>query len=211
MSGMTALNHIGTPQQRAQLERFLELVRQANLHINLVSRRDSAHLAEHHLAPSCLFYVSGRVRAHEYILDIGSGGGFPGLVCAILQPDSQFVLVDSTRKKTEFLKATVRELGLRHVQIVWQRVETMAGELHWQQAFDRTISRAVAPLADIIQWSQPLLKPTGTIEALKGKTAALAEAQVLDYPVTYHSAPSDWQWNDHLRTVTIATVLPKPR
>lgn len=209
MFGMIAVTTIGTPTQQKQLEAYLELVRAANSKINLVSRRDIDYLMEHHVAPSCLFIVLKRIAAQENILDIGSGGGFPGLVCAIFQPDSNFVLVDSTRKKTDFLQATVKQLELKNVQVLWQRVETMAAEPRWQGQFDRTISRAVAPLTDLVQWSQPLLKKTGTVEALKGKLAATAEAKMLKQSVIFHAPPTGWQWNDHLATVTIATVLPK--
>ena len=179
MFGMTALDTIGTASQRAKLAQYLELVRQTNERVNLVSRQDIAHLAEHHLAPSCLFVVLKRIGPNERILDIGSGGGFPGIVCAILQPDSQFVLVDSTRKKTEFLQAVVTKLNLTNVQVVWQRVETMAKSPEWQRSFDRSISRAVAPLENLIVWSKPLLKRNGTVEALKGQQAATAEAKIL--------------------------------
>ncbi|EKD76041.1 MAG: hypothetical protein ACD_43C00243G0002 [uncultured bacterium] len=206
---MTAVTTIGTPVQQRQLKVYLELVRAANNKINLVSRRDIDYLMEHHVAPSCLFIVLKRLAAQEYILDIGSGGGFPGIVCAIFQPDSNFVLVDSTRKKTDFLRTVVEQLGLKNIKVLWQRVETMATEPRWQRKFDRTISRAVAPLTDLVQWSQPLLKKTGTVEALKGKLVATVEAKMLKQSVIFHTPPTDWQWNDHLATVTIATVLPK--
>lgn len=209
MFGMTALANLGTPRQRLQLKEFLALVRQANARVNLVSRQDIANLVEHHLAPSCLFFVLKRIAAGERILDIGSGGGFPGMVCAILQPASWFVLVDSTRKKTDFLKTAVQALQLTNVQVLWQRVETMATDPHWQQAFDRSISRAVAPLSDVVRWSEPLLKPGGSVEALKGRAAATAEATQQVQPVEFHTPPVDWQWNSHLNSVTIVTVLPK--
>lgn len=150
-----------------------------------------------------------RIGPNQRILDIGSGGGFPGIVCAILQPDSQFVLVDSTRKKTEFLQTVVAQLNLTNVRVLWQRVETMAESLEWQRSFDRSISRAVAPLENLIVWSKPLLKPTGTVEALKGQQTATAEAKILHYPIEFYTPPPDWQWNDHLNSVVIASVLPK--
>lgn len=151
-----------TAEQWQLLLQYLELVKQWNVKVNLVSRKDIDHVMDHHLMPCLAYKQLGRLHDHESILDIGSGGGFPGIVNAILFPTSTFVLVDSTRKKITALTNMIQQLQLTNVTAVWSRVEDMIGQ------FDHTTSRAVAPLANLWRWSKPLLKPNGSMEAMKG-------------------------------------------
>src|SRR3989338_5090382 len=116
------------PTQTKQLQHFSQLVQQLNQTVNLVSRKDITQVYEHHIVPSLLYYQLGRIHAHEHILDIGSGGGFPGIVNAIMFPTTTFVLVDSTKKKIAALQQMITELKLTNVTAVWSRVEDLTGQ-----------------------------------------------------------------------------------
>lgn len=157
-----------TPSQWNSIEQFCNLLTEANKAVNLVSRRDIDKLMKHHVEPCFIYKILGSLKSGDTVLDIGSGGGFPGIINAILFPDTHFVLVDSTKKKVTFLQQAITSLQLQNVQAVWSRVEDLAKLSEYQHTFDHTTSRAVASLEDIIKWSIPLLKPSGTIEAMKG-------------------------------------------
>lgn len=160
----------------ATLAQYCNLVRTANQTVNLVSRQDIGQLQAHQVVPSLLYLELKRVQPGDQVLDIGSGGGFPGMVIAIMEPTIQMTLVDSIAKKTKFLKHCVTALGLKNVTVVTGRVETLSGQ------YDHITARAVAPLDTLWAWADPLLKPTGTLEAMKGATHADYEVQLL--PVT---------------------------
>lgn len=158
------------------LEQYCNLVRTANQGINLVSRQDIDQLQAHHVVPSLLYLELKRVQPGDQVLDIGSGGGFPGMVIAIMEPTIQMTLVDSIAKKTQFLRHCVAELRLKNVTVITGRVETLSG------SYDHLTARAVAPLETLWAWASPLLTSTGTLEALKG--AQHAEREVLALPAT---------------------------
>ncbi len=191
---------------------YLGLVREWNEKINLVSRKDIDRLLENHLAPSLAFAVLQRVAPGERLLDIGSGGGFPGIVNAILFSDSQFTLVDARKKKVGVLQEIVKRLDLKNVEARWLRVEKMEEDEELIGAFARTTSRAVAPLTDLVRWSTPLLPVGGTVEALKGgdlsdelkqlRSSGLVEAGAIQE----HRLPAEWQLNDKLAELVIVSV-----
>jgi len=116
--------------------------------------------------PSKLFIDLKRVQSGDNILDIGSGGGFPGMIIALLDSTIQVTLTDSIKKKTDFLQLCVEKLNLKNVTVYHGRVESMPSE--FKHKYDHVTARAVAPLATLWRYAQPLLKPAGTLEAMKG-------------------------------------------
>lgn len=149
-------------QQITLLIDYLALLIKWNAVYNLTAVRDPAQMVIQHVLDSlsvvCAFDGASNV------LDVGAGGGLPGMVLAIARPDMQVALIDTVHKKTAFLTQVKVELGLRNVTVHTARVE----QLRVAQQFDVITSRAFAELADFINWSGHLLVPGGRFIAMKG-------------------------------------------
>lgn len=114
------------------------------------------------------------------LLDVGTGGGMPGMIVALCQPERPCVLLDSNGKKIRFLKQLIADMKLKHVQAVQARVEDPKIIAQLGQ-FDIVTSRAFASLLDFVQLSQPYLSPTGKIMAMKGIIPSEELAQLSRY------------------------------
>lgn len=143
----------GFPLSAQQEERFLALdalYREWNAKINVISRKDIDAVYSHHVLHSLAIakYAAqnGLVLDGCSILDVGCGGGFPGIPLAILFPGAQFTLCDSVGKKTIVASAVAESLGLSNVKVVNARAESLPGR------FDYVVSRAVASLEDFYPW-----------------------------------------------------------
>jgi 16S rRNA (guanine527-N7)-methyltransferase len=111
----------------------------------------------------------GRIIPHAgKVLDIGSGGGFPGIPLKIMLPDLSVTLIDSVRKKVSFLNQVIRTLKLKNIQAIHARAEDLAESPEFALRFDLIISRALAPLDEFIRLALPFLKKGGLILAMKG-------------------------------------------
>lgn len=135
-----------TPQQRQQFEQLLPLYQHWNNQINVVSRKDIDTLYERHVLHSLgiakvMAFVSG-----TQVLDVGTGGGFPGVPLAILFPETQFHLVDSIGKKIKVVQEVASALGLQNLTAAHTRAEQVQG------SFDFVVSRAVTQLKDFYPW-----------------------------------------------------------
>lgn len=147
-----------TDGQTDKFRRMEDLYNDWNSKINVISRKDMEGLYDHHVLHSlAIAYYLKTMRPEEYraissgqagttVLDLGTGGGFPGIPLAILFPDARFTLCDSIRKKTVVASEVARELGLENVSVVNARAETLPGK------FDYVVSRAVASLVDFFPW-----------------------------------------------------------
>jgi len=162
-----------TDDQAAALEAFVSAV-EGSPH-NLVSKQARVELRPRHLAESVAFTALLPATSRR-ILDIGSGGGFPGMVVAILRPDADVHLLDSTRKKADFLRAVADDLGVA-VTVHNGRAEELA-RTALAGTFDVVTARAVASLDRLIPWTLPFLRPGGELFAIKGERwrEELAEA-----------------------------------
>lgn len=142
-----------TPQQEQLLQSLEGLYREWNAKINVISRKDIDNVYEHHVLHSLaiakyLETVPGLEErfANGDILDLGTGGGFPGIPLAILYPQARFTLCDSVNKKTIVAEAVSKALDLKNVQVVNARAESLG------RNFDFVVSRAVASLTDFYPW-----------------------------------------------------------
>ena len=132
-------------RQREQFAMLDELYHDWNAKINVISRKDIDNLYEHHVLHSLGIAEVIRFKVGTQIMDLGTGGGFPGIPLAIMFPEVQFHLVDSTKKKILVCTEVVKALGLTNITTRWCRAEEEKGK------FDFVVSRAVMPLADLVK------------------------------------------------------------
>jgi 16S rRNA (guanine527-N7)-methyltransferase len=142
-----------TPQQLEQFAALDGLYKEWNNKINVISRKDIEGLYEKHILHSLSLAVAASFPPGSEILDIGTGGGFPGIPLAIFFPEVQFLLVDSIGKKLKVVEGVVEALHLKNVLTLHGRVEEIRN-----RKFDYAVSRAVAPLKDLWNWSKPLIR-----------------------------------------------------
>jgi 16S rRNA (guanine527-N7)-methyltransferase len=140
-----------------------------NKKINLTAIVDPLAMAEKHFIDALA--VQPFLGREKRMMDMGTGGGFPSIPLKILNPSLGFVLVDSSRKKVNFLKHVIRTLGLKDIEAIHSRVEDLARDDSHAKTYDAVISRAFAGLEKFVGFALPLLKPTGKIYALKGRQA----------------------------------------
>jgi len=142
-----------TEQQLMQFSDLEKLYSGLNSKINVISRKDIASLYERHVLHSLSIAAVFDFPDGTEIIDIGTGGGFPGIPLAIFFPKVNFHLVDSIAKKLKVVDAIANEISLKNITTQYIRVEEIK-----DRKFDFTVSRAVAPLKDLWKWSKPLLR-----------------------------------------------------
>jgi 16S rRNA (guanine527-N7)-methyltransferase len=141
-----------TPTQQAQFEQLLPLYQEWNEQINVISRKDIDELYLRHVLHSLSIAKVLKFQPGTEILDLGTGGGFPGIPLAILFPEVKFHLVDSIGKKIKVVQAVADGLGLTNVTATHSRAEDVKGK------YDFVVSRAVAELGKLLQWTRKHLK-----------------------------------------------------
>ena len=137
--------HNITPEQRERFAALDALYRDWNSKINVISRKDIDNLYEHHILHSLGIAKLISFKPGSHIMDLGTGGGFPGIPLAIMFPEVQFHLVDSIGKKIRVCDEVRTALGLTNVTTEWSRAENV------KDKFDFVVSRAVMPLADLVK------------------------------------------------------------
>ncbi len=145
-----------TSIQKDQLNALYPLYKEWNEKINVISRKDIDSLYEKHILHSLSIVAIFQFNKGCRIVDLGTGGGFPGIPLAIFFPEVEFLLTDSIGKKLKVVEAVASEIGLKNVKVKHTRTEEIK-----DQKFDFVVSRAVAPLRDLWQWSTPILKAKG--------------------------------------------------
>jgi len=182
----------GVPLSKDQEEKFALLLRffmAKNEQLNLSAIRDAPGIIEKHFVDSLSALQCSSFQKAKTVLDLGTGGGFPGLPLAIMEPDKSFTLLDGTRKKVEAVSSFAHDLGLDNVQTVWGRAEDRG---KWQEInakgrkatalntlyplphtllpytpFDCVLARAVTALPDLLTLAKPHLSDDGVLIAYK--------------------------------------------
>lgn len=170
--------------QMAQYEQLAPLYEDWNSKINLISRKDMENFYEHHVLHSLAIAKYFDLLPGMKVMDIGTGGGFPGIPLAIMYPQTKFLLVDSIGKKIKVVQDVKERLGLENVTAVNDRAENI------KDKFDVIVSRAVTQLPDFVKWCNGKLRITNDIEAggilyLKGG----------DIKEELRSVPRNWKRN----------------
>lgn len=142
-----------SPEQIRQFQLLDSLYKEWNEKINVISRKDIDSLYEKHVLHSLSIAASFDIPDSCEVIDLGTGGGFPGIPLAIFFPNVKFHLVDSIGKKLKVVEAVAEGAGIKNITTQHCRIEDVKN-----RKFDFVVSRAVAPLKDLWRWSKPLLK-----------------------------------------------------
>lgn len=145
--------------QLSQYKQLAPLYEDWNSKINLISRKDMENFYEHHVLHSLAIAKYFDLLPGMKVMDIGTGGGFPGIPLAIMYPQTKFLLVDSIGKKIKVVQDVKEKLGLENVTAVNDRAENI------KEKFDIIVSRAVTQLPDFVKWCNGKLRITNDIEA----------------------------------------------
>lgn len=164
------------PETQEQLEAYLTLLLLENESINLTAARTVEELEARHLKDCLSLLTVSEVQQARRALDVGTGGGLPGIPLAICLPSLQVTLLDATQKKIRAVQHFIDELGLQNAQAVSGRAEELGHDPAWRQCFDLVVSRALAPLPSLLEYLSPFATPGGYIIAFKG-TDVLQELQ----------------------------------
>lgn len=159
----------GVEEVVPRLTRFVELLLETNRQFNLTAIRESDQAWMRHILDSLslLPYLGAAVA----VIDVGTGGGLPGIPLAILEPDRSFTLMDSTGKKVAFLRHVAEDMGLANVTTVHERAETAGQQPLYRERFDLCVSRSVAPLPTLLEYMFPFVRIGGRILCMKGAAA----------------------------------------
>ncbi len=187
---------------------FVEHLKKVNEKINLTAITDDESIGTRHLPDSwmlCPYIPKGST-----LIDVGSGAGFPGLALKIIRPDLVVTLLDSVRKKTDFLDNAVELLDLDQVRAIHGRAEELGRDRLYRDRFDVAVARAVTALPTLLELSLPLVRPGGLFIAMKGRddeTAAskraLEELRGRIEKVVRYELPD----TDHARSLVIVKKL----
>ena len=159
-----------TSEQEEQFARYATLLQEWNEKINLTAITDEQGIVVKHFMDSLsvLAVLPTEPSAPYSILDVGTGAGFPGLVLAIMRPAWTVSLLESTRKKIDFLITVANDLGLKNVKTLWSRAEDAGQDRQHRERYDVAVARAVAELPVLAEYCLPFVKVGGLWVAQKG-------------------------------------------
>ena len=143
-----------TERQREQFAALFPLYEEWNAQINVISRKDMENFYEHHVLHSLAIAKAIRFAPMTEVLDVGTGGGFPGVPLAVMFPEARFTLVDSIGKKIKVVNDVVERLGLKNTKAMQTRAEQLEGE------YDFVVSRAVTTLGEFVPWVKNKISKT---------------------------------------------------
>ena len=159
-------NEIGIDLDQSQLDllwQYAQMLRERNAHVNLTSIVSLEGILTLHMLDS--LSVAKELGDARRLIDVGTGGGFPGIPLAVAFPDRHFTLIDGTQKKIRFVAEAIAALDIRNARAVAARAESYDAEKN----FDVVITRAVGSLADTVERTARLLAPRGRVLAMKGR------------------------------------------
>lgn len=140
------------------LKRYVHGLLHANKTVNLISRRDEAYIWQHHIlhCASILFVL--RFPENSRLLDLGSGGGLPGIPLKILLPTLKLTMLDATNKKVAAIRTIISDLELPDANALWGRAEDLGAIGTFKEQFDVVVARAVGPLEELVRLAHPFLR-----------------------------------------------------
>ena len=207
----------------ARLARFVGLLLAENQKLNLTAARDAAEIWRGHVCDSLALRPALRENAVRRLLDLGSGGGLPGLPLACVCDDLEVTLLDATRKKVAALERIIAQLGLPNVRALWGRAETLAHDPAHREQYDAVTARAVATLPVLIEYAAGFVRPGGHcfffksaagLWAESGEAESAAQACELEQASTLRyrlpSEPDERALVCYRKTGALRVALPRP-
>lgn len=161
---IAAFEGLGISYDEIVLEQFrlyMERILKWNESINITSIKEEEEFIQKHYIDSLLCAPSKEFHRAKRIIDVGTGGGFPGVPLALIAPDKEFVLMDSLNKRIKIIQELCEELGIKNVTAVHDRAEDLAQKKGHREAYDLCLSRAVANLSTLSEYCLPFLKRGG--------------------------------------------------
>jgi 16S rRNA (guanine527-N7)-methyltransferase len=141
------------------LDKFTHLLISQNQQVNLISKTSEVSIWEEHILHCISFLFLRKIKEDSKILDLGTGGGLPGIPLKILYPGLDLTLLDSTGKKIAAVNDMIHDLGLKNIRGISARAEEISSKSEYSQKFDYIICRAVSSLKNIVNWSWRFLNP----------------------------------------------------
>jgi len=173
--------------QKKQFGKLIEVIPVLNQQVNVISRKDVEHLEERHILHSLAIAMLFSFKPGQSVIDVGTGGGFPGIPLAIMFPETRFTLVDSIGKKIRLVKEVTEVIELKNTRALQQRAESLSDRA------DFVVSRAVSAFPKLHEWTGGLIKPgrglsENGLVALKGgdlgSELSTFEKRVKLYPIS---------------------------
>ncbi|MXY49175.1 MAG: 16S rRNA (guanine(527)-N(7))-methyltransferase RsmG [Gemmatimonadetes bacterium] len=189
--GVEQLGHRLDTRKIGAFERYLYELRRVNHVLRIISTNNLERIPSRHFLDSLMPALKGVLPTGGVIVDIGSGGGFPGIPLAIFLPGTHFVLVESNYKKCAFLRMLRRALSLDNLNVCNVRIERLS-EKSSETLYDGAVARAVGSIGQLVEWGWPILKPGGKLICYKGpgpdeeidSAASVMEAQGMVWEAT---------------------------
>ncbi|MFA5523711.1 MAG: 16S rRNA (guanine(527)-N(7))-methyltransferase RsmG [Tissierellales bacterium] len=147
---------------------YKELLKEWNEKINITAIKDDEEIDIKHFLDSLTIFKTGKFTGGKRVIDIGTGGGFPGVPIKIVNDSLEVVLLDSLNKRLKFLDEVIKELGLQNIRTIHERAEDLGNKKEFREQFDIAVSRAVASLNVLAEYSLPFVKINGYFISMKG-------------------------------------------
>mgnify|MGYP001569233062 CR=1 FL=1 len=166
-----ASNNVGLKFDQKKYDQFMlykDLIKEWNEKINLTAIKEDEAIVQKHFIDSMKVFKFDQLKNAKNVIDIGTGGGFPGIPMKIIKPEVNIVLLDSLNKRIIFLNEVINRLDLKNIKAIHGRAEDFAKEKQYREKFDVAVSRAVANLTVLSEYCIPYVKVGGYFVAMKG-------------------------------------------
>lgn len=157
-----------SPHQMDLFEAYRALIKEWNAKIDITAITEDREIDNKHFIDSLSIFRQIKTPSQARVMDMGSGGGFPGIPMKIYEPGLEMTLIDSLKKRVDFLREVVDRLGLEGIRCIHARAEDLLRDPKERESYDLVVSRAVAPLPTLLEYCLPGVKINGQFIAMKG-------------------------------------------